>query len=93
MDKNLVPKESKQYRLLACGLTCPVTHLLSPRPFLCERPLGIDYYSHGVIFFHGPLNLLDYVVISSTKPTGLFDVRAHIEYEVNDLVLVVYPRL
>ena len=27
-----------------CGLACPVTHLLSPRPLLCERPLGIDYY-------------------------------------------------
>ena len=26
------------------GLACPVTHLLSPRPLLCERPLGIDYY-------------------------------------------------
>ena len=52
-----------------------------------ERPLGIDYYSHGLTFFHGPLNLLEYVVIFSTKPTGLFDVRAHIEYEVNDLVL------
>ena len=27
-----------------CGLACPATHLLSPRPLLCERPLGIDYY-------------------------------------------------
>ena len=34
----------ESYRLLACGLSCPVTHLLSPRPLLCERPLGIDYY-------------------------------------------------
>ena len=24
--------------------SCPVTHLLSPRPLLGERSLGIDYY-------------------------------------------------
>ena len=28
---------------LRLGLASPVTHLLSPRPLICKRPLGIDY--------------------------------------------------
>ena len=41
-------------RLRAKELACPVNHLLSPRPLLCERPLGTDYYmnlvyTHSVI--------------------------------------------
>ena len=38
-------------------------------------------------FFTAVFCFLEYVVIFSTKPTGFFDVRAHIEYQVNDLVL------
>ena len=30
------------YRLLACGLACPVTQLWRPRSLLRERPLGIE---------------------------------------------------
>ena len=34
---------------LRLGLASPVTHLLSPRPLICERPLGIitafNYFS------------------------------------------------
>ena len=50
------------------------------------------YKCQGQLFtwpniFSRPFNLLEYVAIFSTKPIGFFDVRAHIEYEVNDLVL------
>ena len=40
------------------GLTCPVTHLLSPRSLLSERPLGIDYYRPLVCGLACPLTHL-----------------------------------
>ena len=40
-----------------------------------------DGYSHGLIYiFSRPFYLLENVVIFSTKPTGFFDIRNHIEY-------------
>ena len=53
------------YRLLACGLACPVTHLLSPRPLLSERPLGIDCYR---MFSH---DVMAAMLVSQNNPLGV----------------------
>ena len=45
--------------------------------FCCTN--NSEGYSHGLIFFHGRSSYLsEIVVIFSTKPTGLFDIRTHI---------------
>ena len=46
--------------------------------FCCTN--NSEDYSHGLIFFSRPFYLLENVVIFSTKPTGFFDIRTHIEY-------------
>ena len=60
---------------------------LESQAFVMRASTGNRLLFTWLNIFSRPFSLLEYVVIFSTKPTGLFDVRAHIEYEVNDLVL------